>query len=119
VIERMRRTLLTSLLFVGLVACGDVTLDPLPLQISIQASRVTAAPGDPVSFVVTAQGGELVAVQIDYGDNTGDQRGAGGARTARVTFSHAFSSAGVYPVRATVIDGLAGSRDAEVEIRIQ
>jgi PKD domain-containing protein len=119
----MRRTLFRlvprSLLLVGLVACGDVSLDPLPLQISIQASRVTAAPGDPVSFVVTAQGGDLVGVEIDYGDNTADQRGTAGARTAQVTFSHAFSAAGAYRVRATVMDALAGSRDAEVEIRIQ
>ena len=80
---------------------------------------MTAAPGDPVSFLVTAQGGDLLGVDVDYGDTTTDQYGTGGARTARVTFSHAFSTAGVYPVRATVTDALAGSRDAVVEIRVQ
>ena len=119
----MRRTLLraglVALLLVDLVVCGDASLDPLPLQISIQPSRVTAAPGDPVSFVVTAQGGDLLGVEVDYGDNTTDQYGASGARTARVTFSHAFSTVGVYQVRATVTDAVAGSRDAGVEIRIQ
>jgi plastocyanin len=111
--------LLLALLLVDLAACGDASLDPLPLQISIQPSRVTAAPGDPVSFVVTAQGGDLLGVDVDYGDTTTDQYGTGGARTARITFSHAFSSAGVYQVRATVTDAIAGSRDAGVEIRIQ
>lgn len=118
-VERIRLALLRSLLLTGLVACGDASLDPLPLQISIQASRTTAAPGAPISFVVTAQGGDLLGVAIDYGDNTTDQYGAGGARTARVTFSHAFSAAGVYQVRATVTDAVAGSRDAGVEIRVQ
>jgi plastocyanin len=107
------------MLLVGLAACGDASLNPLPLQISIQASRVTAAPGDLVSFVVTAQGGVLLGVEVDYGDNVTDRYGASGARTAKVTFSHAFSFAGVYQVTATVTDGIAGSRDAGVEIRIQ
>jgi hypothetical protein len=118
-VERMQRALRRSLLLVGLVACGDASLDPLPLEISIQASRATAAPGVPISFVVTAQGGDLLGVEIDYGDDTTDQYGAGGARTARVTFSHAFAAAGVYQVRATVTDAVAGLRDAVVEIRIQ
>lgn len=119
----MRRTLLRMELLVGLVlyaaACGDASLDPLPLSITIEASRATAAPGDAVNFVVIAQGGTLLGVEIDYGDSSTDQYGAGGARTARVTFSHAFSVAGVYQVRATVTDAVAGQRDAGVEIRIQ
>jgi hypothetical protein len=122
-VERMRRTLFKSLprslLLIGLTACVDVSLAPLPLQITIQASPVTAAPAARVNFVVTAQGGELLGVDVDYGDDTTDQYGAGGARTARITFSHAFSAAGVYQVRATVTDAVAGSRDAGVEIRIQ
>jgi PKD domain-containing protein len=115
-LRRLRRSLL--LLF-SLVACGDGSLEPLPLQISIQPSRTTAAPGDPIGFRVTAQGGDLLGVDIDYGDNTADQRGAGGARTARMDFSHAFSAAGVYQVRATVTDAVAGTMDAGVEIRVQ
>jgi hypothetical protein len=121
-LERMRQTLIPSLLrslvLVGLVACGDGGLDPLPLSIAIEASRVTAAPGESIDFVVTARGGSLVGVAVDYGDDTIDLFGAGGARTARVTFSHAFSVAGVYQVRATVTDAVAGNKDAGVEIRI-
>jgi hypothetical protein len=117
--ERMWRKLFGFVLLSGLVACGDASLDPLPLQISIQAGRVTAAPHDPISFVVTAQGGNLLGVAIDYGDNTTEQYGAGGARTARVTFSHVYSAAGTYEVRARVTDAIAGDKDATVEIRVQ
>jgi PKD repeat protein len=117
----MKRTVLTA--FLGLIlcaaACGDGSLDPLPLDITLGASRTTAAPGDVIEFVVNAQGGSLVGVVIDYGDDSDDQFGTGGARTARVPFSHAFSVAGVYQVRATVTDATAGNQTAEVEITIQ
>lgn len=118
-VERNRLTLLTSLLLAGLVACGDGSLDPLPLQISMQASPATAAPGQAVNFVVTVQGGNLLGVDIDYGDNSTDQRGAGGARTARVTFSHAYSVVGTYQVRGRATDAIAGEREATVEVRVQ
>jgi hypothetical protein len=85
-LECMRPTrftsLLRSVLVGGLVACGDGSLDPLPLSITLEASRTTAAPGQPIDFVVTAQGGTLLGITIDYGDDTADQRGTSGARTA-------------------------------------
>jgi hypothetical protein len=119
-VERMRlAALLGSMLLVGVAACGEGTLDPLPLDIRIEASRATAAPGEMVSFVVNAQGGTLVGVEIDYGDGGGEQRAASGARTARVTFNHAYAAAGTYPVRATVVDAIAGTKDASVEVRVQ
>jgi hypothetical protein len=123
ILVRMRRLrLLSCLLLVplaGPVACGDASLDPLPLEITIAANRATAAPGETVEFEVTAQGGTLIGVTIDYGDDTSDQFGTGGARTARVTFSHAFAAAGVYQVRASVVDAVAGGRDAVVQITVQ
>jgi hypothetical protein len=110
---------LKSLLLLGLAACGDGTLDPLPLEISVQASRTTVAPGVAMGFVVTAQGGNLLGVAIDYGDTNTDLYGAGGARTARVTFSHAYTTAGTYEVRARVTDAIAGEKEATVEVRVQ
>jgi hypothetical protein len=117
-LQHMRRLLLGSILLIGVAACGDASLDPLPLSITVEASRVTATPGESIDFVVTASGGSLVGITINYGDNGSDQFGTGGARTARVTFSHAFAAAGVYQVRAIVTDAVAGDKDAEVEIRI-
>lgn len=105
-------------LFTGVIACGDGSLDPLPLSISLQVSHTTATPGQTIQFVVNAQGGQLVGVSIDYGDGNVDQFPTSGARTAQVPFSHAFSSAGVYQVRATVTDAVAGSQHADTQITI-
>ena len=117
----MRRAVLGILLglFTSVNACGDGSLDPLPLDITLQASRTTAPPGETIDFVASAQGGSLVGVSIDYGDESGDQRATGGARTATMTFRHAFSVAGVYQVRATVTDATAGTRQADVQVTIQ
>jgi hypothetical protein len=116
----MRRLLLRSLLLVlGLAACGDASLDPLPLDVSVEASRATAAPGATINFVVNAQGGSLVGIEIVYDDGGDDRYPTGGARTARVTFYHAYAASGVYRVRATVTDALAGTKDASVEVRIE
>jgi hypothetical protein len=118
-LERARRTLLRSLLLAGLLACGDATLEPLPLDVTVEASRATAAPGQSIEFVVNAQGGDLLGLHMDYGDGSAEQFGTGGARTARVTFRHAYSAVGVYQARATVTDAVAGTKDASVEVRVQ
>jgi hypothetical protein len=112
----MRRLL--CLAFGVLGACSAETLAPRPLGIEIEASRITAAPGDSISFQVTAQGGQLVGIATSYGDGTEDQIGTSGARTARVTFRHAFALPGTYEVRATVTDALAGPKDASVSISV-
>jgi len=103
----------------GVAACEAATLDPLPLTIGIEASRTTAAPGDTITFVVSAQGGSLVGVAMAFGDDSTAQFATGGARTAEVTFRHAYSSVGVYEARATVTDALAGDKSASVEVRVE
>lgn len=112
----MRRLLFFALAILG--ACSTESLAPLPLGIVIEASRITAAPGDSISFQVTARGGQLIGIITAYGDGTEDRFGTGGARTARVTFQHAFSAPGTYQVQATVTDALAGQKDASVEVRV-
>ena len=105
--------------FVILGACSAETLAPLPLSVSIEASRRTASAGESITFEVTAQGGQLIGITTAYGDGTEDQYGTGGARTARVTFRHSFSTPGTYQVRATVTDALAGLKEASVEVRVE
>lgn len=107
------------LVLIGFAACDDATLDPLPLDVRIEASRATAAPGDTIGFVVSAQGASLVGVAMVFGDGNGDQLATGGARTAQVTFPHAYSAAGVYEASATVTDAVAGDKSASVEVRVQ
>jgi hypothetical protein len=117
----MRRGLLVSLMFAGLAgiaACGESALEPLPLQITLESNRPTAAPGDTVNFVVTAQGGTLLGVDIDYGDTSTEQYGTAGARTARVTFHHAYTARGTYQVHAMITDGFVGQKVASIEIRV-
>ncbi|MBA3340645.1 MAG: hypothetical protein H0T48_02295 [Gemmatimonadaceae bacterium] len=113
----MRRLLFFAFAILG--ACSTESLATLPLDVVVEASRVTAAPGDSISFQVTAQGGQLIGIITAYGDGTEDQFGTGGARTARVTFHHAFSAPGTYQVRATVTDALAGQKDASTAVRIK
>ena len=114
-----RRTLFVAFLLAGLAACGDGALDPLPLEITIQASRTAAAPGDRIDFVVSTQGGVLLGVDVDYGDGGTAQYPTSGSRTARVTFSHSYSAAGAYTVRATVTDAVAGTKEASVEVQVR
>ena len=104
---------------IGLAACGDPTLEPLPLQISIETSRTTAAPGDTVVFTAVIQGGSLLGVTTDYGDGTGDSFGTSGARTGRVGFRHAFATRGTFTTTMTVTDANAGTKTASVATRVQ
>lgn len=117
----MRRAFYASLIFAGFVcggACGQSTVEPLPLQITLESNRPTAAPGDTINFVVTAQGGTLLGVDIDFGDTNAGQYGTSGARTARVTFRHAYTARGTYQVHATITDGYVGQKEASLEIRV-
>ena len=112
------RSLLPILALAVLGACSSESLAPLPLKVVIEANRITAAPGDSITFEVTAQGGHVIGIVATYGDGTSDQVATFGARTARVTFRHAFSAPGMYQVQATVTDAAAGMKDASVEIRV-
>jgi hypothetical protein len=56
---------------------------------------------------------------MDYADmSAGDQYGTSGARTAQITFHHAFAVTGTYVVTVTVTDGLAGQKKATVSVRV-
>lgn len=114
----MQRILLCLAALVGVASCTAATLDPKPLDVRIEASRTTAVIGDTLTFVVTAQGGVLVGVEIQYGDSNGDQFGTAGARTARISFRHAYQQIGTYTVRAVVTDAAAGQKEATTEVRV-
>ena len=105
-----------GLFVLGITACIEA-LHPLPLDISLDASRTAPAVGDTVNFLVTTQGGNLLGINMDYGDNSGDQFGLAGARTAKVTFRHVFAAAGSYQVQATVTDATTTEKSATVQIQ--
>ena len=110
--------LLRLLLLVGVMSCRTRGLEPLALDIGVTASKTTVAIDETVSFVVTAQGGGLAAVGVNYGDNTAEVFSTGGARTARITFTHAYTAVGTFQVRATVTDVEAGEKSATVDIAV-
>jgi len=99
-------------------ACSPATLEPLPLQISVEAAPASAAVGDTVYFIATVQGNSLLGLNADFGDGGGDSYGTGGARTGRVTFRHPFVARGTYTVKITVTDGNAAQKAASVDVHI-
>ena len=103
---------------VGALACGESTLAPLPLDITVSASRTTAAPGDTIVFVATIQGGSLLGLNAEYGDNLTDVYGTSGARTGKVTFRHAYAARGTYTTKITLTDATLGTKSASVDIHV-
>ncbi len=101
-----------------MVGCSESTLDPLPLDITVAASRTTAAPGDTIYFVATIQGGTLLGLNADYGDNATDLYGTSGARTGKVTFRHAYAARGTFTTKITLTDATLGTKSASVEIHV-
>jgi len=115
----MRRPLWLFLALLLDASCGKASLDPLPLDVTLSASKTAVAPGETINFTAIAQGGDLIGLQMDYADmSAGDQYGTSGARTAQVTFHHAFVAAGTYVATVTVTDGLAGQKKASVSVRV-
>ena len=114
----MRRTLFLLGLLLGASACHTPSIEPLPFQLQLNVSRTATAPGDTVVVVVDAQGPLLIGVSVDYGDANSDQFNVGGARTAHVTFHHAYTSAGTFSLKATVTDASAGEKSASVDMSV-
>jgi len=100
-------------------ACSQTPLEALPLQISVEASRTTVAPGDTIVFVATMQGGDLLGLDVQFGDSATAQVSAGGARTARIAVRHAYTTPGSYAALLTVTDGLAGQKAATTQILVK
>ena len=114
---RTRRALYVAAA-VAVTACLDSTLDPLPLDIGLQANRLTATTGDTINFLVTAQGGSLIGVEMDFADGNTDSYVAFGARTAHITFKHVYLSTGTFLVDAKVTDASAGSKNASIQVTV-
>lgn len=115
----MRQLFLASVWLALNAGCGDVTLEPLPFQVGIAADPASAATGEAIDFTVTAQGGDLLGIVTDFGDGSSTPYGTGGARTARVTFVHAYLAPGTFQVTATVTDARAGIKEATLQVTVQ
>lgn len=112
----MRTRLAVPVLLVVLVACRQPATPTEPLVVTIGASASTIPVGDTLSVVVSASGNNLVGIYIEYGDSQADLYATSGATSARVTFRHAFESAGSFTIRAVVTDAIAGEKEATVGV---
>ena len=99
-------------------ACRQTTEPTVEISVTLESSHVTATTGDTVTFVVRANGNNLVGVVIDFGDSVSDQYATGGALTARVTFKHAYLATGNYSVRAVVTDAISGDKEVSVAVTV-
>ena len=104
------------LLMAGVMACRQSTEPPVPIQLTLESSHVTARTGDTVTFIVNATGNNLVGVSVDYGDDVTDLYSTGGALTDLVTLKNAFSASGSFTVRAVVTDAIAGQKESSVGV---
>lgn len=115
-LERMRLRVLGLILVVCASCLAPVEV--LPLTVSVDANRTTAAPQDSITFVVKAGGSALVGIQAEYGDGASDSFFPSGARTATVSFVHTYLAKGIYTVTATATDASAGQQKATVQVRV-
>jgi hypothetical protein len=114
----MRNAVVVALAVVVAAAC-DNSLEPVALEIDLQASSVDFAAGDTINFLVIAQGTNLAGAMIDFADGVVDQFGAAGARTAHITFKHAYSVTGNFRVRASVIDASGEERSDSLDVVVK
>jgi hypothetical protein len=112
----MRRFLCTIAIATVVVGCRQSVEPPGDVTISLTVNPTQASRGDTVSFTINAAGNNLFGVVVEYGDSFSDEYSTGGALTARVTFKHAYDSAGTFTVRAVVTDALAGEKQATTSI---
>jgi hypothetical protein len=114
------RLLAAIALTLALVACEADTLEPLPLDITMSADKLTTVPADSITFNIKAQGGLLRTIGIEWGDGTSYMVQLGGARTAELNrLRHAYQQSGVYQVSAAVDDAAAGQKTATLSVTIQ
>jgi hypothetical protein len=97
---------------------GGGNLAPLPLDITVAASKLTASVGDTIAFTASAQGSSLFGVIVDFGDSQTAAYDGHGARTIKIVFGHAFDAKGTYLVRVTASDVSQGSKDASLQIAV-
>jgi len=97
-----KRFLIYPLLMATGLACGPSALEPLPLEAEFTATPNPAAVAQEVTFVIQAQGTNLLSLQIEYGDGEDDLQSVVGSRTARWSQPHTFAEPGQYTVTAHI-----------------
>jgi hypothetical protein len=99
--------------------CGIDAAEPLPLDITIAADKLTTAPADSITFEIRAQGGNLLGISVEWGDGTSYVLPTGGARTAQSRVRHAYEDSGVYQVSAAADDATGSRKSVALNITIE
>ena len=89
------------------------------MKLSVSSALVERS--DTLEVTVTAAGGRIFDIAIDYGDRSSEHSGPGGtaAQSAWVRFRHQYTTSGAFTVRATVADILYGSSSATVNVMVR
>ena len=115
----MRHAFVRLSVAVLLAACLDPIRPKPPLNVTITATPMSAAVGQEITFVVDAQGNDLLQVGAFFGDGSTESVDTGGATTARITLAHAYTAAGTYDVIGRAVDGVEGQRDVTIQVTVQ
>ena len=115
----MRHFLAGLALAAALAGCLDPIRPKPPLNVTISAAPLTVTVGQEVNFTINAQGNELLQVIALFGDDAQETVETGGATSARINLTHAYTEAGVFTVTGRAIDGVEGQRDATIQITVE
>ena len=113
----MRRACLLICLIGCLTSCARL-FDPLPFDVVVTVDSAVVGLNEPVKFAVTAAGGTILDIAIDYGDHIGEHYLTKSARTTLVRFEHTYAAAGQFTIRATATDVSYGHKSATVDVTV-
>ena len=108
-----------ALLLVACAACGPPSLEPLDLNLTLEASPTTVTVGQEVTFTIDARGSQLLGLRMSYGDGpeSFDYLGISGARTARWSNLHAYEEPGTY-IATGRVDEIGDTMSRQVTITV-
>ena len=100
-------------------ACSESTGFEQPLSVSVSTTTPTAAVGETVLFEVSATGGFLVGILLDYGDEEADTFNLTTPTTSITsTLSHEYQAAGMFLVEAQAKDVQEGLIASTITVTI-
>ena len=114
----IRRIVVLGGLAIAGTACNTDELTfggPLDLQITSNSPVLVA---DSLQIDYESVGRSLLGLAVLWGDSQVDSLVFSGAQTAAGRARHRYDTAGVYTIRATLVDQVAGSQAKELTVTI-
>lgn len=99
--------------------CGLVeTEGPLALTASLEADRLTAAPGEVIRFFAEGTGQHIGALVLTMGDGGQESHDVAGARRASLEVNWAYEDPGTYVVELEVLEFSGAGASDFLEITV-